>query len=148
MGGGKATLPTAARLALAAWITDALDGPVARRAGRSHTTWIGELDFPIDVFVVVALLLYLTAAGVVPGRGAMAYPVIAAAAVWQLQEQAVALAFRAPVDGLLLYTGWQRVPSEARLAVLYLAIALVPDGHRFCDVVGLYLVGMRRVLRV
>ena len=145
-GGG--TLPIVVMIALLAWMTDTLDGPLARRARPRRTTWIGEQDFPVDVFMVMALLSYLTAINVVPWRGALMYLLLAAVALWWLREQAVALAFMAPVDALFLYIGWQRAPTEARLVLFYLTVTLILDRHRFCYVVSVFINGMRRVFRV
>lgn len=146
--GGEKTLPTAVMVSLLAWMTDALDGPLARRARPPRVTWIGEQDFPVDVFMVVALLSYLVAIGLVPWQGASLYLAVAAVAIWWVREQAVAMAFMAPVDALFLYTGYQRVPTETRWVFLYLAVALVLDWHRFCCLVSVFINGMRRVLRV
>ena len=145
---GEEALPTVVMMALLAWMTDALDGPLARRARPRSVTWIGEQDFPIDVFMVVALLSYLTAIDVVPWKGALIYLLVATGAIWWLREQAIALAFMAPVDALFLYTGWQRAPAETRWVLLYLAVALVLDWHRFSYVVSVFINGMRRVLHV
>jgi len=145
---GEGMLPSVVMMALLAWMTDTLDGPLARRARPQRTTWIGEQDFPIDVFMVVALLSYLTAINVVPWQGVLMYLLVATAAIWWLREQAVALAFMAPVDALFLYTGWQRAPTETRWVFLYLAVTLFLDWHRFCYMVGVFINGMRRVLRV
>jgi len=146
--GGRETLSTVLMLVLLAWMTDVLDGPLARRACPPHATWIGEQDFPIDVFMVVALLSYLTAVGVVPWQGALVYLALATVSVLCLREQAVALAFMAPVDALLLYTGWRFAPAETRLVLLYLAAMLVLDWRRFCYVVSVFIEGMRKLLRV
>ena len=145
---GEKTLPTAVMVALLAWMTDTLDGPLARRARPQRTTWIGEQDFPIDVFMVMALLSYLAAISAVPSWGALAYLLLAAAAIWRLREQAVALAFMAPVDALFLYIGWQRAPFETRCVLLYVALVLILDWHRFLEVVGIFINGMRQVLNV
>lgn len=50
---GKGTLLTVVMMAFLAWITDALDGPLARRAHPQRVTWIGEQDFPVDVFMLM-----------------------------------------------------------------------------------------------
>jgi len=146
--GEDRTMPTVVMIALLAWMTDTLDGPLARRSRPRRRTWIGEQDFPIDVFMAVALLSYLTAINVVPWQGTLTYLFVAAAAIWWLREQAVALAFMAPVDALFLYTGWQRAPTETRCVFLYLAVTLILDWHRFCYVVSVFINGMRRVLHV
>ena len=146
--GGEKTLPTVVMIALLAWMTDTLDGPLARRARPRRTSWIGDQDFPVDAFMVVALLSYLTAINVVPWRMAFAYLVVATVAAWWLRQQAVAMAFMAPVDAIFLYTGWQRAPTETLLVLVYLAACMVWDWHRFWDVVGIFIDGMRRVLHV
>jgi phosphatidylglycerophosphate synthase len=146
--GGAKTLPTVLMLVLLGWMTDALDGPLARRARPRRTTRVGEHDFTIDVFMVVALLWYLTAIGVAPWLGALAYLVVAGVSILCVREQAVALAFMAPVDALFLHTGWRLAPTETRLVLLYLAATLILDWHRFCYVVSVFVDGMRMVFHV
>jgi phosphatidylglycerophosphate synthase len=55
---GKASFPAAVILAAIAWTTDALDGPVARRASRGPT-WVSRADLPVDALLVGSTLLYL-----------------------------------------------------------------------------------------
>jgi len=145
---GDESLPTVVMMSLLAWMTDTLDGQLARRARPPRVTWIGEQDFPVDVFMVVALLAYLVAIGVVPWQAAFLYLAVAAVAIGWLREQAVTLAFMAPVDALFLYTGYQRAPSETRWVLPYLIVTLIVDWDRFWYLVSVFISGMRRVLRV
>jgi len=146
--GGEETLPTVVMMSLLAWMTDTLDGPLARRARPRRVTWIGEQDFPVDVFMVVALLSYLVAISIVPWQGALLYLAVATVAIWCLREQGVALAFMAPVQAVFLYTGCRRAPTETRWVFLYLAVVLVLDWDRYCYLLSVFVNGMRRVLRV
>ncbi len=59
---GSDGLSTAAFLLLAAWTTDALDGPLARKSGVTHQSWIGRNDLLIDIVVATALLSFMRSA--------------------------------------------------------------------------------------
>lgn len=143
---GEKSLPNVVVLALLAWMTDTLDGPLARCACPQRVTWIGEQDFSVDVFMVLALLCYLVVINVLYWYGALVYLLLALVGIAWLREQAVVLAFMAPIDALFLYTSWQRAPTVTRWVFVYLVLTLVFDWHRFCYIVDLFINGMHRML--
>ncbi len=62
--GPAAGIATASLLTVLAWVTDVLDGPLARHASR-HTL-LGHLDLPADLGLTLALTVCLVAWGIVP----------------------------------------------------------------------------------
>ena len=60
---------TAAVIVLAAWTTDALDGPLARKSGQAGQNWWGQGDLLVDMALATALLIYMCSAG-------MAHPLL------------------------------------------------------------------------
>ena len=62
---GADALPLAIQLLFWSWITDALDGPLARRSSRQYHTWLGDKDLEVDMTVSVGLLIYIIQSGFV-----------------------------------------------------------------------------------
>lgn len=62
---GDSALPTAIILVLIGWLTDTVDGPIARRSG-SRQTWVAAVDVPADLALVFSFFLYLVVSGLYP----------------------------------------------------------------------------------
>lgn len=93
---GAAAFPHVIVLVVVAWITDGLDGPLARRAkGRTR---LGKIDFLIDVALTWASFAYLTLAGFIPWPLALLYTLITMVVVAYFQRKAVMVAFMRPID--------------------------------------------------
>lgn len=67
---------------LSAWITDILDGPIARRDTREITTWIGEHDLEADLIVALGVWFYLGLAGFISPIWIITYLVLAIMAMF------------------------------------------------------------------
>ncbi|NLD71487.1 MAG: hypothetical protein GX649_02075 [Chloroflexi bacterium] len=95
---GSGALEAGAAMVLAAWTTDALDGPLARRSGCSQT-WIGRIDLPIDVLLALALLHLMRSAGMTPPFVAVAYVLGWALILWRCGglTKPLGAAFQGPV---------------------------------------------------
>ena len=63
---GARALGAASLLLLLAWVTDLLDGPLARHDPRGVQTWIGENDLSADILVALGVWLFLGVSGLVP----------------------------------------------------------------------------------
>ncbi len=96
---GPDGLSTAALFVLAAWTTDALDGPLARRSGVTYQTWIGRNDLLIDLTVAVALLLFMRSAGLIHPVVTAAYLLFWGIILWRCGQltKPLGAAFQAPV---------------------------------------------------
>ncbi len=122
---GAAALPQAVLVALAAWLSDALDGPIARWSRQQ--TLFGRYDFVADVLLTWSALIYITLSGFLPVWLTVVYTLLTTAAVIAFQRKAVMVLFMRPVDftcGIVALTrapeaGWMLAATLAGLAVLY-----------------------------
>lgn len=92
----RAALSHVITLVVIAWVTDGLDGPLARRAGQ--TTRFGKYEFLADVLLTWATFAYLTLAGFIPWRWAILYTLVAMIVVALAQRKSVLVAFMRPID--------------------------------------------------
>lgn len=122
---GATALPQAVLVALAAWLSDALDGPLARRSRQP--TLLGRYDFVADVLLTWSALLYITLSGFLPIWLTVVYTILTTVAVIAFQRKAVMVLFMRPVDltcGLVALTrapeaGWMLAATLAGLAVVH-----------------------------
>lgn len=63
---GKSALPAVGLLLLYSWLSDMLDGPIARRSLHFYHTWLGDHDLEVDMSVAAGLLIYLGLSSYVP----------------------------------------------------------------------------------
>jgi cardiolipin synthase (CMP-forming) len=124
---GAAGLTLAVALLLAAWITDVLDGPLARSSGVKTQTWVGAHDIVSDVLIGTAALLYLERAGFVDGRVAAAYLLTWAIVFWRLTRvpKPFGALFQAPIYAWFIWISLQQVPQAGVFLVVYPALYLV-----------------------
>ncbi len=118
-------------LVVFAWVTDGLDGPLARRGNRP--TRLGRYEFIADVALTWATFAYLTLAGFIPWLLAVIYTVLAMVVVALAQRKSVMVAFMRPID---LTSGLIALRHAPELTLLFLAWLL-----------GLGLVHWRRTQR-
>ena len=98
---GRAAFPTAILLATAGWMTDGVDGFIAR---RSHCqTRLGALDYPIDVSLTWASFIFIALAGFIAIRAMLVYTLLAALATLWFRRKAVLVLFMRGVDLTVLY---------------------------------------------
>jgi hypothetical protein len=118
---GAAGFPLAVIVLLAAWMTDVLDGPLARRSGMKAQTWVGAHDIFVDTAMGVATLIYLQRSGFVDGRVAIAYLLIWAVVFWRLKRlpKAFGALFQGPVYLWFIWISLQQAPKVGLLLVLY-----------------------------
>jgi len=96
---GAASLPMVVVLLTVAWVTDWIDGPLARSAGRP--TLLGRFDFPIDVGLTWATFLYLALAGFVPLAAVLLYTLLALGAQLWCRRRVVLMLFMRGIDILI-----------------------------------------------
>ncbi|HHX44996.1 MAG TPA: hypothetical protein GX714_13570 [Chloroflexi bacterium] len=96
---GSDGLNAAACLLLAAWTTDALDGPLARKSGVTQQSWIGQNDLIIDLVVAVALLHFMRSAGLVHPLVVVGYIALWGVILWRCGSltKPLGAAFQGPV---------------------------------------------------
>lgn len=113
---GAAALPHVVTLVVLAWITDGLDGPLARRSNTP--THFGKYEFAVDVLLTWATFAYLTLAGFVPWRWAVLYTILAMVVVALAQRKAVLVAFMRPID---LTSGLIALRHAPEITLLFVA---------------------------
>ncbi|HHB90727.1 MAG TPA: CDP-alcohol phosphatidyltransferase family protein [Anaerolineae bacterium] len=93
---GRAALPQAILLATAGWITDGVDGFIAR---HSHCkTRLGWIDFPVDVALTWAALLFLVMAGFLSLAPTVIYTLLAILGTLWFRKKAVLILFMRGID--------------------------------------------------
>ena len=113
---GATAFPYVVALVILAWVTDGLDGPLARR-GR-HPTRFGKYEFVADVALTWATFGYLTLAGFIPWVLALVYTLLAMVVVALAQRKSVMVAFMRPID---LTSGLIALRHAPELTLFFLA---------------------------
>ncbi|MGD1996102.1 MAG: hypothetical protein PVH62_04935 [Anaerolineae bacterium] len=127
--GGAEDLPLAVGAVIVSWLTDLLDGPLARRDPDLHTNWIGEHDAEADLTVSLGVAAYLVLSGyMVAWLGALV--VLVVLALWIFHSHQLAWPFYALPYLILVIVAFRDAPLFAWLAVGYLAVTLVVHWER------------------
>ena len=144
---GADALPAAMMVLILAWITDLLDGPLARRDPSGRTTWIGDRDLETDISVSIGVLAYLTLAHYVAPSIAIGYGLICAALLVRFRSRELGMFIQAPVYAGIIYVALHDAQVYGWLAVGYVLLVIVATWPRFPRVVvPQFLEGMRRLV--
>ncbi len=150
---GPEALDAVAGLLLLGWTTDMVDGRLARRFEKG-TTWLGEHDFQIDMIMVLASAVFLTATGLVPLAVGVSY--MAGAVFVSLYTLRFRHFLKFKSVTMLLAFPWVftpfilalfHAPAAAYAGLVWLILALLVDWRRFLGVVGDFLSGARAYIR-
>jgi phosphatidylglycerophosphate synthase len=128
---GPEAIGSAALMVLVAWITDLLDGPLARRDPRGIRTWIGDRDLEADLAVALGAWIYLMLAGFLSPWLAGSYLVLAAVALWRLGSAQLAWGLQALPYGAMIWTSWRMAPVYGLLLVAWIGLVIVATWPRF-----------------
>ncbi|MGC8962394.1 MAG: CDP-alcohol phosphatidyltransferase family protein [Candidatus Bipolaricaulaceae bacterium] len=150
---GPQALGAVAGLLLLGWTTDMVDGRLARRYEK-EPTWLGEHDFQIDMIMVLASAIFLTATGLVPME--IGVPYICGAVLLSLYTLRYRHFLKFKSVTMLLAFPWVftpfvialfRDPIAAYAGLAWMTLALILDWRRFLGVVGDFLSGARAYFR-
>ena len=145
---GAAGLATAVVVLVLAWVSDALDGPLARRDPSGRRTWIGDHDLEADLTVGAGVWSYQTLAGLIPTGIGVAYGAISVAALWHFDSTALAWGLQALPYASMIWNALRFVPTYGLLLLLHVVLVLVLTWPRFIRYsVPEFLRGMRDLLR-
>ena len=146
--GGPEVLVAATLILIAAWASDVLDGPLARRDPRGIQTWIGDHDLEADMTVALGIWIYLALAGFISIWLAGGYALIAAIALWYFGSIQLAGAVQAVSYGAMIWTVWRMAPTYGLLLVVWIGFVVVVTWPRFPQrVLPEFLAGMRELWR-
>ena len=146
---GANGLAMAAWLLLIAWVTDGLDGPLARRSRRQYRTWLGDHDLVIDMAVSGGLILYLTISGFISPATAGLYLLVLGIifAHWGL-DRSLGMLVQAPIYGWFIWITWHEAPEIGWYLVGWIAALVVVTWPRFPnEVIPDFLHGLRALRR-
>jgi phosphatidylglycerophosphate synthase len=154
-------------LTLAAWTTDSLDGPLARRSRFTQQTWLGHHDLEADLAITLALAITLVSRSLI-------WPVLVAVGLlifwilWRLfiaQERPSLREFgiwpdhaeetpdsapvelmMAVIDAGFLYLVWMGDPVLFRVVVIWIAASALLNPRRSWQRIRGFLVASRRLV--
>ena len=129
IGGGRKALPQVALIVLVSWITDLIDGPLARRDPDERETWVGRHDAEADLATSVGLCVHLTLAGYVAPWVGLAI-VLLTVGLWVAHSPQLSWPFYALPYAILTAIGIQARAVWGWALLLYLVFVLGIRWHR------------------
>lgn len=127
------SLTWAGLLLAAAWISDALDGRVARASSRP--TRLGGLDLSVDTAVGSGVLLGMATAGILSFPLAVGLIVLLGGAYLWLRNPAPALALQGVAYGWFLAVVWTRQLTVRWVLLATIAVLFLTGARRLFTVV-------------
>jgi len=127
---GVESFPTIAVLLLACWVTDTLDGKLARQS--PEPTRLGRFDLVADLGLTFVLAICLIVWGIVPVLPTAIAMIIALVGSFIFQSSAPRKLAMGVVYGIFTFSLWQREPSLVWIMIggLLLLIAINPAGSK------------------
>jgi hypothetical protein len=117
-------LHLAVLLVLISWLTDLLDGRLARRDPNFKPTWIGDHDAEVDLVTSVGVAAYLVFSGYLATWLGLVI-VVFLLVLWILHSRQLAWPIYALPYVLLLITAFQDAPLLAWVMVGYLLVTSI-----------------------
>jgi len=129
---GAKALSIAAIVMLLAWMSDFLDGPIARRSPIPKETWIGNHDLEVDMLVSLGLLGYMLASDYVSLPLAGAYLLIWALVFlrWGIQRSPGML-FQTPIYAWFLWITLRDARSYGLALIGWILTIIIVTWPRF-----------------
>ncbi len=146
--GARESLALAGFIILASWITDLLDGPLARQS-RAEPTWIGDHDLEVDATVSVGVLVYLVGVGFLEPAYALAYALLCVLIFWRWGwRRDPVMLLQAPIYLWFILIAVRNVPQIGWWLAAYPVVAIVVTWPRFPrEIVPNFIAGMKRTRR-
>lgn len=132
---------------LAAWVSDILDGPLARRSRSGTMTWVGEHDLLADVTVAAGAWLYLGFVGWIDLPLTLAYLLLAAFAWLKTGSQHVGWGIQAIPYAAMIAYALQKTPPYGWVLVLYVGAIVLFTWPRFPQKARAFIDGITRLIQ-
>ncbi len=144
ISGGRGAVGAVSMTLVLAWITDLLDGPIARSAPQRTHTWIGDHDLEVDLMVATSVWLYLAVSGYIQIAAAAAYAVAVALALWHFRSRHLAWGVQAPSYGCTILEALRYAPAYGVAMIAWIVGVVVVTWPRFPkETVPEFIEGMR-----
>ena len=146
---GAEALPVVVTLMLLDWTGDFIDGSIARRSRNPRSTWIGDSDVLVDLFVSIGLGIYLISAGFIGFTPGFCYILGWILVFWRfgLDKNLLMLA-QAPIYLWFILTVLRIIPESGTWLVIWVLIALMINWRRFSqEIVPKFINGMLSIWR-
>ena len=144
---GADALPLAIWILLTSWVTDALDGPLARRSSRQYHTWIGDNDLGVDMTVSLGLLIYMILSGYVSPLLGVFYMLLWGAYFLRFGiPRSMGMLMQAPIYFFFVWVAMTEMPNPGYLLVVYPFLITAITWPRFPkEIVPGFLEGMKQI---
>jgi phosphatidylglycerophosphate synthase len=125
------TLPYAIILLLICWITDILDGPLARRSSKKYQNFIGENDILADLMVATGLVIYMVMVGFLHLYIGTAFMIIFLILFFRFgYKESFGMAFQPIVYVYFLWIAFSYAPDYAIWLLVYIFIVTIFSWQR------------------
>jgi phosphatidylglycerophosphate synthase len=142
--GEKSLLPLVVALTLIGWSTDVADGRVARLDPHKRRTFIGAMDFAIDLTLIYSGLLYFIAAGFVPFWPFLFYALYAASVGLIWTKKSVMMAVAAPIVAMPLIFSFVYDPLWGWVFLGWIVLAMIVNWNRFREEIREFIEGVEK----
>lgn len=129
-----------------AWVTDLLDGTIARRDSRQVHTFMSDHDLTADMTLAFGAWCYLALAGFISPVVALGYIALVAVSLWYFRAVHLRWAVQVPPYAGMLLVAWLVTPFYGILLVGWLLFVAVAIWPRFSQkIVPEFLMGLRNL---
>jgi hypothetical protein len=144
---GVESLPLAIWMLIVCWVTDCLDGLLARRSSRQYHTWLGDNDLGVDMVVSVGLLIYIIETGFLTVAQGVVYGLVWGVVFLRVGiPRSLGMLFQAPIYGVFLYISLQEHFYPAYWMLIFIVVMVVGTWPRFPqEVIPGFLSGMNNI---
>ena len=129
---GVEGLQLASLLMIASWVSDVIDGSLARRSRVSFITWIGNHDLYFDISVAVGLLIFMTAAGYINTSLSIIYILFWGVLFWRFGIlSALGKLFQTPIYAWFIFVTFRFAPIYGWMMMIFLLFVIGFTWPRF-----------------
>jgi phosphatidylglycerophosphate synthase len=146
---GAEGLPLAITVMIVSWISDALDGPIARRSRVKYHTWLGDHDLEVDMLVSIGLMVYMLLAGFLDVQIVGVYILLWVLIIWRWGHmRSLGMLFQAPIYGYFIVMSMLLAPNVGGWMIGWILAITIITWPRFPkEVVPGFLEGMKSVFQ-